>query len=142
MDITYRFISKGEEELASEIEKECLDTAWSTGQISSLPENAFYLVASYNSELCGCASVYCIAGEGQIMNIAVLPEFRGRGIGKGLMNELEKVCIERNCEFISLEVAVDNISAVSLYKKCGYAQVAIRKGFYKGIDAMIMEKKL
>lgn len=142
MDITYRFISKGEEERASEIERQSLDTAWSASQISSLPENAFYLVAVQGGELCGCASVYCIAGEGQIMNIAVSQNFRQKGIGKGLMDALEKAAFERSCEFISLEVAVDNAAAIALYKKCGYAEVGRRKGFYKGIDAIIMEKKL
>ncbi len=142
MEIIYRFISKGEEIHAAQIEKECLETAWSASQIASVPENAFYMVAVDNSRILGCASVYCIAGEGQIMNIAVSKSHRKKGIGKGLMDELEKEAIKRNCEFISLEVAVDNITAVALYKKCGYAQVGLRKGFYKGIDAIIMEKKL
>ncbi len=142
MDLVYRFILKGEEKKASEIEKECLDTAWSESQIASLPENAFYLVADCGDDLCGCASVYCVADEGQIMNIAVSEKYRKNGIGKGLMDKLEQECKKRNCQFISLEVAVDNIAAVALYKKSGYAEVGRRKGFYKGIDAIIMEKEL
>lgn len=127
---------------ASLIEKECLSTAWSREQISSLPEYAFYIGAFDGEMLCGIASMYAIAGEGQIMNIAVLPSYRRKGIAKGLLCTLFEIANNKKCENITLEVAEDNISAISLYEKCGFACVGKRNAFYNGKDALIMEKQL
>ncbi len=142
MNPIYRSIKKEEAFKAAQIENICLDTAWSESQIASIPDYAFYIVAEWEGEILGCGSIYCIAGEGQIMNIAVGPNFRGLGIGKGLMQKLEDCAITRDCEIISLEVAENNQSAIGLYEKCGYTEIGRRKGFYRGIDAIMMEKKL
>ncbi len=142
MNLIYRSIKKEEAFKAAQIENICLDTAWSESQIASIPDYGFYIVAESEGDILGCGSIYCIAGEGQIMNIAVDPNFRGLGIGKGLMQNLEKRAKERDCDIISLEVAENNHSAIGLYEKCGYAESGRRKGFYKGIDAIMMEKKL
>ena len=42
---------------------------------------------------------------------------------------------------ISLEVNVNNIPAIKLYKKNGFIEKAIRKGYYQGIDGILMERK-
>ena len=42
---------------------------------------------------------------------------------------------------ISLEVRENNIPAISLYEKNGFEKKAIRKGYYKGIDGILMERK-
>ena len=142
--ISFRNLAKGDEHAASEIEKSCLDTAWSERQILETPDNpnATYIVAICENEICGIGSMYCVAGEGQIMNIAVSEKYRRRGIAEGIMQSLIESAVKNNCENITLEVAENNISAISLYKKCGYAVIARRKGFYKGTDALIMEKAL
>lgn len=143
MDIVFRALANDAEVVtASDIEKECLSTAWSSDQISSLPEYAFYIGAFDKDMLCGIASMYVIAGEGQIMNIAVLPCYRRKGIANGLLCAMFDIANNNNCENITLEVASDNISAISLYEKCGFACVGKRNGFYNGKDALIMEKKL
>ena len=142
MMYNFRRIQKGEEASAAILEKESLRTAWSEKQISEIPENCVYLVCENGGEICGIASIYLVFGEGEIMNIAVSQKHRRKGLAFGLMSALEKEALDKNCENIILEVAVDNLSAISLYKKCGYAPVGTRKGFYKGVDAIIMEKKL
>lgn len=124
---------------AALIEKSCLSTCWSEQQIASLPEYASYIAAFDGNEPVGIASMYTIAGEGQIMNLAVLMQYRKKGIGKMLMDSLLKLAKEKNCLSVSLEVAKDNIGAITLYKKCGFLEVGQRKGFYNGTDAIIME---
>lgn len=141
--IIYRGLLTSEEAgLAADIEKECLSTAWSEAQISMLPEYAVYIGAFDGETLCGVASMYAIAGEGQIMNVAVSQNHRRKGIAFGLMNEIIARATEKDCENITLEVAENNQSAISLYEKCGFCTVGRRKGFYDGTDAFIMEKKL
>lgn len=140
--VVFRHLESGEEKLAAAVEKECLDTAWSEEQIKNIPENAFYIGAFEDNKICGIASVYIIAGEGQIMNLAVSPNYRRRGIALGLMNEIISKAEENGCENITLEVAENNASAISLYEKCGFSAVGKRKGFYGNESAIIMEKLL
>lgn len=140
--ITFRALKRGDECFAADVERQCLDTAWSEKQIAETleSENAFYAVALCDGQICGIGSIYCVAGDGQILNLAVLNRFRKKGIAKGIMDLLFKHALENGCESITLEVAENNAAAISLYTKCGYSVIARRKGFYKGIDALIMEK--
>ena len=143
MEIVYRAPNNASEtEAAAKIESDSLTTAWTQKQIEEIPDYGVYLIALDGKIVCGIASMYIIAGEGQIMNIAVNKDFRKRGIAFGLMKALEEKAKESNCDIITLEVANNNESAISLYKKCGYSAIGTRKGFYNGIDALIMEKNL
>ena len=143
MGIVYRKIENEKEaQLASDLESKCLSTAWSKEQILNIPDYAIYVSAFEGDILCGIASMYAIAGEGQIMNLAVRDSYRRRGIANGLMNELILYALDKNCDIITLEVAEDNLSAISLYEKCGFVSVGKRNGFYNGKNALIMEKKL
>jgi ribosomal-protein-alanine N-acetyltransferase len=92
--------------------------------------------------MCGIASVYLIAGEAEIMNIAVLPEYRRNGVADALMNKIFSLSRENGCTVATLEVADGNIGAVALYEKHGFKISGRRIGFYKGVDALNMEKKL
>ena len=141
--IVFSFVDESLSAQAAEIESISLSTAWSEKQIreSIGNENSVYVVAVCGETVCGIGSMYCVAGEGQIMNIAVSPNFRRRGIAEGIMKFLDGEAVKRNCENITLEVAENNISALSLYEKCGYIAVGRRKGFYGGVDALIMEKR-
>lgn len=142
-DILCRAINGNDEfARAAYIEKNCLDTAWSEAQISDLPSYATYICAFLNGEMCGIASMYAIAGEAEIMNVAVLPEYRRNGVADALMEKLFSVAREKECEIITLEVADGNSGAISLYKKHNFVVSGRRVGFYKGVDALNMEKKL
>ena len=143
MGIIYRKIeNETEAQLAFDLESACLSTAWSKEQILNIPDYAVYISAFEGDVLCGIASMYAVAGEGQIMNLAVSENYRRRGIANGLMNELTLYALDKKCDIITLEVAEDNLSAISLYEKCGFASVGKRNGFYNGKNALIMEKKL
>lgn len=142
-DFVYRaLLGDDEVRAASVIESECLSTAWSFEQIKDIPEYAYYIGAFDNQTLCGIASMYAIAGEGQVMNVAVSHVYRRKGVAAGLMDSLVKKAVESKCENITLEVAEDNFSAISLYEKCGFVAVGKRNGFYNGKNALVMEKKL
>ncbi len=137
-----RQIKKGEEVYAAQIEKACLETPWTEKQILEMPENSVYLVVADGDNVCAIASMYCVIGEGQIMNLAVAENFRRMGLGEKILNKLFDFARENNCENITLEVAENNIGAISLYKKWGFNTVGRRKGFYRGVDALVLEKIL
>ena len=75
-----------------------------------------------------------------IVNVFVKESERGKGIGFSLMDYLiVNNSFKRN---ITLEVNVNNKSAIKLYEKCGFVITAIRKGYYNGIDGYLMERVL
>ena len=127
---------------AAEIEKQCLHTPWSKQQIEALPENAAYFCALRGNIPVGIISAYFVLDEIQIMNLAVLPQYRGNKIGYGLLQCIFSLGAEKNSKFITLEVAKNNLSAISLYQKCGFVPVGKRKNFYGSISAVLMEKQL
>lgn len=81
-----------------------------------------------------------IIDEGHILDVAVKKEFRGQGIGRLLVEKVLEECRTLGAEFVSLEVRVSNLSAISLYKQMGFVETGARKRYYEnGEDAMLME---
>jgi len=81
---------------------------------------------------------------GHLVSIAVLEEYRGRGIGSRLLGETIRVMKEvYNVESIYLEVRVSNLVAMRLYEKYGFVKVRRIRGYYMdGEDAYVMVLRL
>jgi ribosomal protein S18 acetylase RimI-like enzyme len=62
-------------------------------------------------------------GDYYISNVAVYPEFRGKGIGKALMLKAEELAGQRGARRVALDVEKDNENAIRIYKKLGYSVV-------------------
>lgn len=126
------------------IEKICFNSPWSYENIKEELNNpkAYIIVFRDNSKILGYAGMYSVCGEGYIYNIAVLPDFRNRGIAKSLLDDLLKYSFSKKLEFLSLEVRVSNIAAINLYSHKGFENMGIRKSFYSNPkeDAFIMTK--
>lgn len=73
------------------------------------------------------------------MRIAVEPAYRGKGIAKEMIERMTACAKEHGCGRMMLEVRESNTSARELYKHCGFCEIHIRKGYYDGEDAVIME---
>ncbi len=117
---------------------------WSRqGFAEALPmENACFLVVDDNGSVAGYCGLYMAADEGEIINVAVKPDFRRKGIADQLMKALLTEGIRNGvCRFF-LEVRVSNSAAIRLYQKHGFVKQGIRKDFYKEIheDAYIMNR--
>lgn len=78
-----------------------------------------------------------IYDRAEINQIEVKKNDRNNGIGSKLMQELIK-SVDKG---ITLEVNENNISAIKLYKKFDFKEKAIRKGYYNGIDGILMERE-
>lgn len=76
---------------------------------------------------------YCIisvaAGEAHIMNISVNPEFQRQGAARKMMEHVIEYTRSR-AEKLFLEVRPSNVGAVSLYRKVGFREIGVRKGYY------------
>ena len=104
-------------------------------------ENAIYIVVQGDEgELLGYLSVWCVADEGQIMTVAVMPEHRRKHVASVLMHAMLKVTEERGVKSHTLELRKSNEAALGLYEKFGFQVAGIRPGYYEddGEDALIM----
>ena len=126
------------------IEKECFSNPWSREDLAAQPsnENAHFLVAVGDEEVCGYIGVYEYFESCEIANIAVKEIFRRNGVAKALINAAVEGAKGRDCSFITLEVRPSNTPALALYKSLGFEQTGRRKNFYTSPaeDALIMTK--
>lgn len=128
------------------IEKLCYDNPW--------PEEAFEeeivqgeiglgLVAEDEGLIVGFLTGMMVVDEFHLHNIAVHPDFRGRGIGKELLESIKSLCEEHEFRRILLEVREDNEIARHLYLSMGYEAVGTRKDYYgPGQDAYLYTMQL
>ena len=132
----------------AEIEKEIFPHPWSKQSFyTEINENniAYYIVAVKDNTIIGYGGLWHIINEMHITNIAVKNEFRGLGIGKGLVCELINFAQKDELTTsISLEVRRSNFAAQSLYRKYGFAVIGIREKYYEDNkeDAYIMQKDI
>lgn len=91
----------------------------------------------------GIAGYICpmiVLDEGEILDVAVRHDCRGRGIGKALVGEAIHELSLRGARIVCLEVRVSNLSALELYRKLGFRETGRRRGYYEnGEDAILME---
>lgn len=128
------------------IEKICFSLPWSKESFEHELKNefAYYQVAEQEGNISGFMGMWRIIDECHITNVAVLPEYRNKGIGKMLINKMIEICKCSEITTMTLEVRVSNIPAINLYKKFGFFSVGKRPNYYaKPVeDALIMWKQI
>lgn len=117
---------------------------WSRqGFAEALPmDNACFLLAVENELVLGYCGLYMAADEGEIINVAVRPDFQRQGIADNLLQALIEEGNRNGVHRFFLEVRVSNEAAIHLYEKHGFCRQGIRKDFYKEIheDAYVMNR--
>lgn len=84
-----------------------------------------------------------IGGTGHIITIDVIESARRSGTGTLLLKAAEDRLSASRCSSVGLETAVDNLSALSFYKRNGYTVVKTFPRYYSnGVDALVLEKAL
>lgn len=132
-----------------EIEQACFVEPYTREQLlyefSENPLNRI-LVAYDEDKIVGFVDYMITFNSATISQIAVLPNYRKKGLGSKLLEEMEKSFpkeIDDVVETITLEVRESNINAISFYKKNGYENIVIKKHYYKnGENAVYMIKRL
>ena len=102
-----------------------------------ITDNAFNNVLIYkeDNKILGFLDYSVMYERGEINYIFVLEEYRGKKIASKL---LEYMINNNDLDEISLEVNEQNINAIKLYQKYGFKEVSIRKGYYNGVDGILM----
>jgi ribosomal-protein-alanine N-acetyltransferase len=83
------------------------------------------------------------ARNGHIITIDVVASARRSGVGSLLLRAAEDRLRAAHCRSVELETAVDNLSALSFYKRHGYSVIKTHPRYYSnGVDALVLEKNL
>ena len=129
----------------AKIEQLCFNDPWSENSIASELNNrlSLWLVAVEDECVIGYVGSQTVIGETDMMNIAVHPDYRKKGIGTALIVELIDALKARGSHSLMLEVRSSNSSAISVYKNLGFLEVGRRKNYYRNPkeDALILRKE-
>jgi len=141
----------------SEIERMAYSTPWSLKSFErelTLPfskivvanfgaPNSTIKDASGPGGLVGFLCRWLVADECHILNVAVDPEYRRRGVGFFLLNSTIAEAVSKQASCVTLEVRRANVAARQLYRKLKFEERRLRKHYYgPGEDAIVMELQL
>ncbi len=82
------------------------------------------------------------AGEAELLTLVVAPAARRRGTARTLLAAFESGARKRDAATAFLEVSADNAAARALYAGAGWREAGLRRGYYEGVDALILRKHL
>ncbi len=129
------------------IERRSYPTPWSRSMFAGeLTKTSSVCLGAYDSEVEDELVAYLIISRyvdaWHVMNVAVAPDYRGRGIATSLMERLFELTAGDGRRGYTLEVRVSNQSAIRLYEKLGFKARGVRRGYYTDNreDALIMWK--
>ena len=124
------------------IEKQSFSNPWSEDSFEYAIncDSDHCIVAEFNGQVVGYALLRCSFEVADLMNIAVDPSHRNKGIGSRLMDNLIESGNSQGITDIFLEVRTGNTPAIVLYEKKGFKQESVRKDYYSNPteDALIM----
>ncbi len=102
------------------------------------------LLVQLEGRIVGYILFWLLPGEIDIHNVAVHPEFRRRGLGRRLLEQVIAEARGRASSRITLEVRKSNLPAQKLYESMGFAYNGVRKNYYSddGEDALLMALNL
>ncbi len=146
MEIKIVRMKKEDVKEVTDIERLSFISPWSESSFLNELRNevSYSFVAKVEIEgreiVAGYIIFWIVGSEAHILNIAVHPRFRRRGIGKKLLLHALKYSLIKGVEDVYLEVRVSNIPAIRLYEALGFVQLGIRPHYYadNGEDAIIM----
>lgn len=125
-----------------EIEKQCHATPWSEQSFRNEldHEHGIFLIAREKGKMIGYASLWVIADEAHITNLAVLPTEQGKGFGKQLVLEILHQSVDQGATCATLEVRTSNKPALTVYESFGFKACGVRKRYYpdNNEDAIVM----
>lgn len=127
----------------AELERVCFPDPWSRNMLKEELENdlaAFLVALDERGAVAGYAGLQVVLDEGNILNVAVRPDCRRRGVAKQLLQVFLNFAKGNRLSFLTLEVRASNYAAIALYGSRGFRGVGRRKNYYEHPreDAVIM----
>lgn len=115
-----------------ECESQSSGYPWSAANFrSSLSDGHLCLGLKKDGKWIAHAVFSCVVDQLELLILSVSPEYKRQGLAAGFLGEVMQQFSEKKLvSEVLLEVRVSNVAAINLYKKLGFVQVGIRKGYY------------
>lgn len=117
----------------------CFPQPWDAAAISALLVTPGTFAYAHDD---GFVLARAAAGEAEILTLAVTPAARGKGLGRRLLQAAINKAHQMGAGAMFLEVGVDNPAALALYAGLGFTKAGARKGYYHGVDALVLRLPL
>jgi ribosomal-protein-alanine N-acetyltransferase len=129
----------------AKLEAACFADPWSENSVASELKNplSLWLVAVEEDTVVGYVGSQTVMGETDMMNVAVHPNCRRRGIAKGLLEALIRTLKKLGSRSLTLEVRASNEPAITLYTEFRFLEAGRRRIYYRNPkeDALILRKE-
>ncbi|WP_033170390.1 ribosomal protein S18-alanine N-acetyltransferase [Selenomonas sp. ND2010] len=140
--LSFREMAPEDADAVEIVEKACFAIPWSRESFwkEAANENTVYLLALDGERVIGYVGCWISFEECQITNVAILPEYRGQGIGTKLFGAIIDAVKAKGVTAMTLEVRPSNAPARALYARYGFKDAGRRPHYYQddGEDAIIM----
>lgn len=123
---------------------------WPVGEFENFLADAdtpVYVACDAKRRIAGFALIRIAADEAELLTIAVDPKWRGKRIGKALLDAVFQDLLMSPARRMFLEVSEENQAAIKLYQRHGFTTISTRKGYYAKPDgsaatALVMARDL
>ncbi|WP_018606983.1 ribosomal protein S18-alanine N-acetyltransferase [Uliginosibacterium gangwonense] len=131
----------------AEQEREIYPFPWSLNNFrDALSAGYSSWVMRCGAETIGYAVLMLVINEAHLLNISILPQWQKQGQGDCLLAHLKKVAVQNGAASMFLEVRPSNVHALDFYRRRGFEQIGLRKGYYPAAqgreDALVMRSEL
>ena len=131
--IRVRTITKEDIDIVDRLEHIGFSEPWPRSAFEEIVDKKdaqYYVAQNEAGEILGGCAMFFIAGEGDITNVAVFPEYRNQGIATKLLQYVVEDGRKHGLVEFTLEVRVGNKPAIRAYEKVGFESEGIRRNFY------------
>jgi ribosomal-protein-alanine N-acetyltransferase len=130
-----------------EIERSAFSTPWNAATFLKLVDRSdaeISVLEKAPDGVIGYSVLWCVRDQGELANIAVTEEWRGRGLGSLLLDHVLRRARERGVRALFLEVRESNERAARMYAERGFEEIGRRRGYYERPreDARVLLKRL
>ncbi len=136
-DINVRPMMAIDIEAIATIENSVYFAPWPKMAFSSILGLYPAFVVEKNNQIVGYTIFSEVLDEVHILNFVIAPVFQHQGLGRFLLKFLLQILIPKKVRRVSLEVAINNLSAISLYESCGFKRQGVRKEYYQTVDGRV-----
>ncbi len=146
--LSLRAMDYGDVEAVMRIEQSIYPYPWTAGNfIDSLDSGYACMVAELDGTMVGYAVLMPSVDEAHLLTIGISADHQRKGLGVEVMGRMMTMAHESGFNRILLEVRPSNAPALALYRKCGFRQIGLRRGYYPADnngreDAIVMECNL
>lgn len=151
--IKLRDMTPADIDVVLHIEQQVHGHPWTRGMFSDSLANGYICkIVEEGSEIAGFVVLMPALDEVHLLDISIASKFQRKGMGEKLLGEMLTLARERKFERMILEVRRSNLAAGALYRKLGFGEIGVRRGYYpknngraensESEDAIVMERKL